>query len=126
MSGLKTSAQLDKENEERKKREKKGKRNEEKTYARANQRQHCPLIQSQCFALFHFDSLFIQTLHCIHFTRISFSATINFTKATASNNTMNTEIIHCQLKIESNRLGTEQSNATNPKRNGNSSFYLNV
>ena len=94
------------------------------TYACADKWKHNTFIQCQCFTLFHFNTFLIETFHCIpslkkkiifffvvsaiwnilrtelteqyiHFSCIGFSTTVNFTKATTTNDSMNTEIIHC-------------------------------
>lgn len=59
--------------------------------------QHCSLVESQRFALLHLDTLFIETLHRIHFSRVDLSATVHLSEAPASDYTKNTKVIHREL-----------------------------
>lgn len=77
------------------------------TYTGADQREHDTLVESQRFALFHFDAFLIQAFHGVHFASVGLPAAIDLTETAAANDSVNAEIVHSQLRhkkkgIESN------------------------
>ena len=69
-----------------------------RTYSGADQREHDTLVESQRFALFHFDAFLVQAFHGVHFASVGLPAAIDFTETAAANNSMNAEIVHRQLR----------------------------
>lgn len=67
------------------------------TYPRADQREHDAFVESQRFALFHFDAFLIQAFHGVHFARVGFPATVDFAKTAATDDPVNAKIVHRQL-----------------------------
>jgi hypothetical protein len=84
------------------KKEKCEKRRENKmyrsTYTGADQREHDTLVESQRFALFHFDAFLIQAFHGVHFASVGLPAAIDLTETAAANDSVNAEIVHSQLR----------------------------
>lgn len=83
------------------------------TYTGADQREHDTLVESQRFALFHFDAFLIQAFHGVHFASVGLPAAIDLTETAAANDSVNAEIVHSQLrhkkKRESNQILTTAS-----------------
>ena len=55
---------------------------------RRNQGKHDPLVQSERFALLHFDAFFVQAFHGVHFARVRLSAAVNFSESSTANNSV--------------------------------------
>jgi hypothetical protein len=68
------------------------------TYTGADQREHDTLVESQRFALFHFDAFLIQAFHGVHFASVGLPAAIDLTETAAANDSVNAEIVHSQLR----------------------------
>ena len=68
--------------------------NSRETYARADQRQHNPLVQGQSFALLHLDPLLVQAFHGVHLARVRFAAAVDFAETTAAYDPVNAEVVH--------------------------------
>lgn len=68
------------------------------TYTGADQWEHNTLVESQRFALFHFDAFLVQAFHGVHFARVGLPAAVDLTKSTTTDDSVNAEIVHGQLQ----------------------------
>lgn len=71
---------------------------ENKTHPCADEWQHYPLVERQSLALLHFNSLFVEALHGVHFAGVRLAAAVDFSEPSSTYDAVNTEVVHCQLK----------------------------
>ncbi|RNA09524.1 hypothetical protein BpHYR1_005796 [Brachionus plicatilis] len=64
-----------------------------------HRRQHDALVQRQTFALFHFDALFVQAFHGVHFARVRLATPVHLAEAAPAYYPVHAKVVHAQLDV---------------------------
>ena len=98
------------------------------TYACADQREHDALVESQRFALFHFDAFLVQAFHGVHFARVGLPAAVDFAKTATADDPVDAKVVHRQLRDEGKNKKKKTCRHKKCKRIPveRNCFYLNI
>lgn len=65
-----------------------------------HQTEHHTFVQRQRLSLFHFDALFIETLHCVHFPCVGLPTAVHLAKASSANDSVHAKVVHSELYVQ--------------------------